>query len=349
MSDGAVVTRPTTDERLTPTSWVTRLLRRPAVSAGIAALVIFVFFSVTTQSFASSAGIATWLESAATIGIMAVPVGLLMTAGEFDLSAGVMVGFSGLVTGVLTTHYGVNVWLSMALSAVACLAVGVLNGMLVTRTRLPSFIVTLGTFFVLQGVNLALLKAIIGQVSIQGMNRVPGFRDVQWLLASRTSIFGMQVQASVWWWVAVVALGTWVLTRTRYGNWIYAVGGAFESAREVGVPVKRTKVALFTATAGCGWLVGQISLFRFGTAQSSSGIGLELIFIICAVVGGCVMTGGVGSAIGPALGALIYGMANLGIVYAGWDNNWLKAFLGVMLLLAVLLNNYIRERAEGLR
>lgn len=337
------------DERLAPISWPQRLLRRPAVSAGIAALAIFVFFSSITSTFASPAGIATWLESAAMIGIMAVPVGLLMTGGEFDLSAGVMVGFSGLVTGVLTTHYGVNVWVAMALSALVCLAVGVLNGLLVTRTRLPSFIVTLGTFFVLQGINLAALKAVIGQVSVQGMNQVPGFRDVQWVLASRTDVFGMQVQASVWWWLAVVAVGTWVLTRTRYGNWIFAVGGAFESAREVGVPVKRTKVALFTATAGCGWLVGQIALFRFGTAQSSSGIGQELIFIICAVVGGCVMTGGVGSAIGPALGALIYGMANLGIVYAGWDNNWLKGFLGVMLLLAVLLNNYIRERAEGLR
>ncbi|QAY68830.1 ABC transporter permease [Xylanimonas protaetiae] len=337
------------DERLAPTSPLTRLLRRPAVSAGVAALVIFVFFSLTTTTFASPAGAATWLESAATIGIMAVPVGLLMTAGEFDLSAGVMVGFSGLVTGVLTTHYGVDVWLSMAISAVMCVAVGTLNGLLVTRTRLPSFIVTLGTFFVLQGINLALLKAIIGQVSIQGMNQVPGFRSVQWVLASRTAIGGMQVQAAVWWWLLVVALGTWVLTRTRYGNWIFAVGGAFEPAREVGVPVKRTKVALFMATAFCGWFVGQVALFRFGTAQSSSGIGQELVYIICAVVGGCVMTGGVGSAIGPALGALIYGMANLGIVYAGWDNNWLKAFLGVMLLLAVLLNNYIRERAEGLR
>ncbi|ACZ31487.1 Monosaccharide-transporting ATPase [Xylanimonas cellulosilytica DSM 15894] len=340
---------PAGDERVAPTSPLTRLLRRPAVSAAIAALVIMAFFSAITPTFSSPAGIATWLESAAIIGIMAVPVGLLMTAGEFDLSAGVMVGFSGLVTGVLTTHYGIDVWLAMGSAAIVCVAVGVLNGLLVTRTRLPSFIVTLGTFFVLQGVNLAVLKLIIGQVSIQGMAAVPGFRDVQWLLASRTDLFGMQVQASVWWWLLVVAVGTWVLTRTRYGNWIFAVGGAFESAREVGVPVKRTKVALFAATALCGWLVGQIMLFRFGTAQSSTGVGQELIYIICAVVGGCVMTGGVGSAIGPALGALIYGMANLGIVYAGWDNNWLKAFLGVMLLLAVLLNNFIRERAEGLR
>jgi simple sugar transport system permease protein len=306
---------------------------------------------LSTANFWSPLGIATWLESAATIGIMAVPVGLLMTGGEFDLSAGVMVGFSGLVTGVLATHFGLNVWLAMLVSLLLCAAVGLLNGLLVMRTKLPSFIVTLASFFVLQGINLAAVRAIIGQVSVQGMATVPHFRGVQWLLASQTSLFGTGafIQSSVWWWLAIVAIGTWVLTRTRAGNWIFAVGGASDAARATGVPVKRTKVGLFMAVAVCGWLAGQISLFRFGTVQSATGVGLELIYIICAVVGGCVMTGGIGSAIGPALGALIYGMANLGIIYAGWDNNWLKAFLGVMLLLAVLLNNYIRSRAVGLR
>jgi simple sugar transport system permease protein len=319
-----------------------RLIGRPAVSAGIAALVVLLFFSLATENFWSPLGIATWLESAATIGIMAVPV---------DLSAGVMVGFSGLVTGVLATHFGVNVWVSMLISLLMCAAIGALNGLLVLRTKLPSFIVTLASFFVLQGVNLAVVRAIIGQVSVQGMTQVPYFRSVQWLLASQTSLFGTGafIQSSVWWWLAVVAIATWVLTRTRAGNWIFAVGGNFDAAKATGVPLNRTKIGLFMAVAVSGWLVGQISLFRFGTVQSGTGVGLELIYIICAVVGGCVMTGGVGSAVGPALGALIYGMANLGIIYAGWDNNWLKAFLGVMLLLAVLLNNYIRRRAVGLK
>lgn len=330
---------------------IRRTLGRPAISAAFAALIILLFFSFATDAFASPLGVATWLESAATIGIMAVPVGLLMTGGEFDLSAGVMIGFSGLVTGVLTTHFHVSVWLAMLVSLLLCALVGLLNGFLVIRTGLPSFIVTLASFFVLQGINLAAVRAIIGQVSVQGMANVPYFRSVQWLLASQTSMFGTGAffQSSVWWWLAIVAIGTWVLTRTKAGNWIFAVGGDVNAARATGVPVRRTKIGLFLAVAVCGWLAGQISLFRFGTVQSSTGVGLELIFIICAVVGGCVMTGGVGSAIGPALGALIYGMANLGIIYAGWDNNWLKAFLGVMLLLAVLLNNYIRRRALGLK
>ena len=337
-----------------PNSALTRIrsfLGKPAISAGVAALVILLFFAITTANFWSPLGVATWLESAATIGIMAVPIGLLMTGGEFDLSAGVMVGFSGLVTGVLATHYGVNVWLAMLISLVLCAAIGLLNGILVMRTGLPSFIVTLASFFVLQGVNLAVVRALIGQVSVQGMSGVPYFRSVQWVFASQTSMFGTGAHfpASLWWWLGVVVVGTWALSRTKAGNWIFAVGGDVNAARATGVPVKRTKIGLFMAVAVCGWLAGQISLFRFGTVQSGTGVGLELIYIICAVVGGCVMTGGIGSAVGPALGALIYGMANLGIIYAGWDNNWLKAFMGVLLLLAVLLNNYIRRRALGLR
>jgi simple sugar transport system permease protein len=339
------------DERLVPASRMVKLFRRPEVGAAIAAIAVLIFFSVVTETFRQPSGIATWLESSATIGIMAVAVGLLMIGGEFDLSAGVMTGFSALITGVLTTHYGVNVWVSVLLALIICLGVGMLNGILVMKTQLPSFIVTLGTFFVLQGVDLALLKAIIGQVSVQGMAGVPGFQQVQWVLASQTSMFGTgsYIQASVWWCLAIVVIATWILTRTKIGNWIFAVGGAVDSARQTGVPVFWTKVGLFMGTAFAGWLVGQISLFRYGTAQSSSGVTQELIFIICAVVGGCAMTGGFGSAIGPVLGALIYGMTNLGIVYAGWDNNWLKAFLGVMLLLAVLLNNYVRKRSEGRR
>ena len=154
------------------------------------------------------------------------------------------------------------------------------------------------------------------------------------------------VYASVFWWIGVTAVATWVLLRTRAGNWIFAVGGAADlgpPGRRSGLP---TKVGLFMTTAGAGWLVGMLLLFTTSTVQSNTGVGQEFIYIICAVVGGCLMTGGYGSAIGAALGALIYGMVNQGIVYSGWDNNWLKAFLGVMLLGAVLLNEWVRKRAE---
>jgi simple sugar transport system permease protein len=151
----------------------------------------------------------------------------------------------------------------------------------------------------------------------------------------------------VLWWFAVAAVATWILLRTRAGNWIFAVGGAKESARQVGVPVVKTKIGLFMGTAGAAWLVGMISLFRTSTVQANTGVGQEFIYIICAVVGGCLLTGGFGSAIGAALGALIYGMVFQGITFAQWDTNWLRTVLGGMLLAAVLLNNLVRTRAGG--
>jgi len=336
----------TADERVATTSWAARMMRRPEVGAAVAAFLIFVFFSTTTDAFLTVGGASTWLESSAQFGIMAVAVALLMIGGEFDLSAGAMVGTTGLIVGVLATKLEVNIWVAVLVALVAAALIGILNGWLVVRTRLPSFIVTLGTFFVLQGINLAGTKLVTGQVSVQGFSNVAGFYNARWVFGSSTQFGGFTLQISVMWWRLCTAVATWVLLRTRPGNWIFAVGGDQDSARQVGVPVTRTKIGLFMTTALAAWLVGMLQLFKTSTVQASTGVGQEFIYIICAVVGGCLLTGGYGSAIGAALGALIYGMTLQGIVFAQWDNNWLKAFLGVMLLGAVLVNNWIRQHAE---
>ncbi|MFI5060427.1 MAG: ABC transporter permease [Actinomycetales bacterium] len=326
-----------------------RLLARPEIGALVAALAVMIFFTVYTTTFMTLPGAGVWLESASTFGIMAVAVALLMIGGEFDLSAGVMTGFTALIVGVLTSHYGLNIWIAAVIALAAALAIGAINGFLVMRTGLPSFIVTLGTFFVLAGIDLAVTKLITGQVAIQGMTSVPLYNSIQPLFGSSIEIGGGTFYVSVLWWVVATAVATWVLLRTRAGNWIFAVGGALNSSRQVGVPIMRTKVGLFMTTAGAGWLVGMISLFRTSTVQANTGVGQEFIYIICAVVGGCLLTGGFGSAIGAALGALIYGMVFQGITFAEWDTNWLRTVLGVMLLLAVFLNHWVRLRAGGSR
>jgi len=335
------------DERMAPTSRLTTVLRRPEVGSAVATVLVFVFFAVYTEQFLSDAGVGTWLNSSSRIGIVAVAVALLMIGGEFDLSTGTMVGTTGLMVGVLTTHYGVNIFVAAAVALLVALAIGALNGILVMRTGLPSFIVTLGTFFVLQGVNVALTKAIIGQVAVQGMKQVPYYDTIQPIFGGTFTVIGAAMNASVLWWIGVTAVATWILLRTRAGNWIFAVGGAQSSARQTGVPVTATKVGLFMGTAGAAWLVGMTTLFKTSTVNGATGVGDEFIFIICAVVGGCLMTGGFGSAIGAALGALIFGMTQQGIVYARWDSDWLYAFLGVMLLGAVLVNNWVKARAEA--
>lgn len=337
------------DERLATTSTVSRLLTRPEMGAAVAAIAVMIFFSLNSDRFLTTAGAGVWLESASTFGIMAVAVALLMIGGEFDLSAGVMTGFTALVVGILTTNYGLNIWAAVLIALLLALAVGAFNGYMVMRTGLPSFIITLGTFFILQGIDLAVTKLIIGQVTIQGMTDVPFYDSIQPVFGASFTIAGGTFYVSVLWWLAVTAIATWVLLRTKAGNWIFAVGGAQQSARQVGVPVLKTKIGLFMTTAAAGWLVGMISLFRTSTVQANTGVGQEFIYIICAVVGGCLLTGGYGSAIGAALGALIYGMTFQGITFAQWDTNWLRTFLGAMLLAAVLLNNWVRTRAETSR
>jgi simple sugar transport system permease protein len=354
---------PQQDERLSSSNRWSRILRRPEIGAIAGALVIFLFFTLYTDSFFEPAGASTWILNASTIGIMAVAVALLMIGGEFDLSAGAMIGTTGLTTGILMTEFGTNVWVSILVSLVIAIGIGALNGYLVMWTRLPSFIVTLGTFFVLQGVNLAVTKILIDKVSVTGLGDAAGFFDGKQIFGSFVNIemgwvpwledsdakTTLTLYAATFWFLAVTAVATWVLLRTKAGNWIFAVGGAQQSSRQVGVPVLKTKVGLFMTTAFAGWLVGMLQLFKTTSVQSTTGVGQEFIFIICAVVGGCLLTGGYGSAIGAAFGALIYGMVQQGIPQAGWDNDWLYAFLGVMLLGAVLINNWVKTRAESMR
>jgi simple sugar transport system permease protein len=326
-----------------------RLIWSPAVGAALGALGVFVFFSAVTEHFLSRLGAANWLDDASTLGIMAVAVALLMIGGEFDLSAGVMTASTALVTAVLATREGMNVWPALGVSLVFALAVGAFNGLLVVRTGLPSFIVTLGTFLALQGLNLGITRRLTGTVQVSGMRDTTGYRSAARLFASTVDVGGTAFEVSILWWAAVTAVAAWVLVRTRFGNWVFAAGGSAAGARAVGVPVARTKVALFATTAFAGWIVGSITLLRNGSVQANQGIGLEFQYIVAAVIGGCLLTGGFGSAIGAALGALVFGMTQQGIVYLRWDADWFYFFLGAMLLLAVLANRLVRRYAEAAR
>ncbi|MET0134857.1 MAG: ABC transporter permease [Kibdelosporangium sp.] len=337
------------DERLVKPGLWDRLVVRPEIGALLGALLVFVFFSVVTGQFLSPLGVANWLDDASTLGIMAVAVSMLMIGGEFDLSAGVMTASTALVTAILSTQAGLNVWLALLVSLAFALAVGALNGWLVMRTGLPSFIVTLGTFLALQGLNLGITRLVTGTVQVSGMRATDGYESTGSLFASTIDIGGTAFQVSILWWIVFAALAAWVLVRTRFGNWIFAVGGSSLSSRAVGVPVVRTKILLFMTTAFAAWVVGSINLLRNAGVQANQGIGLEFQYIIAAVIGGCLLTGGFGSAVGAAIGALIFGMARQGIVYAQWDSDWFMLFLGIMLLAAVLVNNTFRRRAERVR
>jgi simple sugar transport system permease protein len=338
------------DERVVRVGPLARLLTRPDIGAFIGAIGVFfafAYFARAVNWIGDPAIAAGWTDQAAQYGIVAVPVALLMIGGEFDLSAGVMIGSSGLLLGYLTTHADLNIWPAMALVLVFGLVVGFINGMTVVKTKLPSFIVTLATFFVLQGVNAAGTLKLTGQTAIQDIDTASGFNSARRFFASDLTHYDFKVK--VLWWIGLTIVGAWLLAKSRFGNWIYSAGGDPTAARNVGVPVARTKITLFMMTSGVAALMGIIEALELRSMQAKEGIGLEFIFIICAVVGGCLLTGGYGSVIGTLFGAAMLGMVQLGIIDAQWDSNWTYTFQGAILFAAVLLNTIVRSRAQKAR
>jgi simple sugar transport system permease protein len=341
-----LVAPPEADERIARKSMLGRLLGRPEIGALAGAIVIFILFFVVAPPFREAPSIATVLYQSSLYGIPAVGVALLMIGGEFDLSAGVAVITASLVASMTSYQLSANVWVGVAVSLIVALAIGALNGYLLVKTRLPSFLVTLATFFMLTGLNLAVTKLVTGGVATKDISDIDGFDSAKALFSSEFQVGGVTIRITLLWWVLFVLVATWVLLRTHIGNWIFAAGGADASARAVGVPVNRVKIGLFMTVAFLCWFTGMHILFSFNTVQSGQGPGNEFLYIIAAVVGGCLLTGGYGSAVGAAIGAFIFGMTEQGIVLAGWEADWFKFFLGAMLLGATLLNVYIRRRAE---
>jgi len=617
-----------TDERLAYRGVFQRLLVRPEIGAIIGAVSIWIFFWAVAVPFGTTGGTANILDQSATLGIMAVAVSMLMIGGEFDLSSGAATGALGIATILLVKDTGalggagLNMFIAIPLTLVLALFIGWFNGTMVERTSLPSFIVTLGTFFILKGAKLGISKLVVDQIQVGRIDEGAGYsfwrkifasewqrndhqfgtRDFFYSLgivggfamlmiavhefnyarrktleasgaaltvagliggvagivilhttdgtsgnitgaivigvASMVGLFGFgwwrfeplhdrgtlqvgshvsrsfgigltlvvlgvlsalvldstsssdivlliteqglramlfiglatagitfmvigvrqasainQITKSVglvvvsatiaslafiirsessspkfrgaafsillvaallalsWavtsscfeerrfpdisadrigkllaltgsisiavgtvirllfttsdeiaggispakfsvrivWFLAFAAVATWVLGRTKFGSWTFAVGGNKDAARQVGVPAARTKTQLFMIVSAAAWLVGLLLAFRLNTLQSGTGDGLEFEYIIAAVVGGTMLTGGYGSAFGGAIGAVIMAISKAGIPFSGWNSDWRFVFLGGILLLAVIANNFIRSKAEASR
>lgn len=321
-----------------------RVLSRPGLGAGAGAVLVWLVFAIVAgPGFRSPAGTAAVLNAAAPLGVLSVAVALLMIGGEFDLSVGSVIGLAGMGIMLLTRHWGWPLWPAIGVTVLLCAAIGFVNGWLVVRTGLPSFIVTLGTLFVLRGLTIATSRLFTRRTQLGGLADVPGYAVARTLFASEP--FGL-FRVSVLWWLGVVAAGTWVLLRTRTGNWICGAGGNADAARRAGVPVDRVRVGLFMATALAACLVAILQVVRFTGADALRGEQQEFRAIIAVVIGGTLLTGGHGSVVGAALGALVFGMVQQGIVITGVDADWFQVFLGVMLVIAVLGNSWIRRSVE---
>jgi simple sugar transport system permease protein len=235
---------------------------------------------------------------------------------------------------------------SLLVALLITLGVGLFNGAMVVTTKLPSFIITLGALFIFRGLATAIPRTMTNRTQLGGFDTIPGFESINAIFGQKIDLFGSRFDISIIWWVALTALATWTLMRTRVGNWIFGVGGDSNASRNVGVPVYRLKIALFMTTAFAAFLVALMQVTQFKGADSLRGELQEFNAIIAAVVGGVLLTGGYGSVIGATLGALIFAMVQQGIIITGVDGDWFKVFVGAILVVAVIFNNFVRQQAQ---
>lgn len=340
------------DERVREVGFAQRLLVLPGTGAVLITILLWAFFAIVANenNFVSWPATAAIFNRAAALGILAIAVALLMIGGEFDLSVGSIVGFAGMAIMVGATEsaaggFGWSMWPAVFVALVAALLIGLFNGLLVVTTRLPSFIVTLGSLFIFRGLAVAITRQRTNRTQLGNLDEVAGFGFFDTIFGSEIDLFGASFDVAILWWIALALLATWILIRTEWGNWIFGTGGAAESARNVGVPVSRVKVILFMGTAFAAFLVALIQAVQFTGSDALRGTLQEFNAIIAVVVGGTLLTGGYGSAIGAFFGALAFATLQQGVIIWGVDADWFRVFVGGLLVVAVVFNNYIRQRA----
>lgn len=332
------------------------LFRRPEAGAAAGFILIFLFFGYFgwDKNFLTALGSSTWLNFASKVGIIAIPVGFLMIAGEMDISVGAVIPAGGIVLAMAVNLLGMNIWLAILLSLAVAGAIGWANGMLVTRTRVPSLIVTLATLFVVAGLNAYFSKQFAGttQHSMQDVGPVSEFimGDYHSLIfgsdGNEITIF-RSLQSSFFIWIVFAAALYYVLHVSPWGNWIFAMGGDQDSARNAGIPTNRLKIALYMLSAMSAALVGMTEAMLANTASTTTQFGMIFNTIICVVVGGVLLTGGFGTVTGTIFGTLTFGIVFQGINFTTFDKDLNMLFIGVLLLVAVLMNDTFRNWATS--
>ncbi|WP_423065352.1 ABC transporter permease [Devosia sp. CN2-171] len=315
------------------------LLRRPEAGALLGLVAVLIFFSIFGgTSFLKIAGMSSWLNVAATLGVIAIPVGLLMIAGELDISVGAMVPAGAMTVSIISGHFGLPIWVGVAATLGFGVLVGLINGLMVVRTAVPSLIVTLGSLFAVQGMVLGLSVFITKSTSValktEGLAKML-FGDF---------VFG-QLQVMVIWWLVATAAYVYFIHFSKFGNWVFAMGGDKVSARNAGIPTERLTITLFVLSSTSAAFVGMCQAILYNSAQVAGGQSFIFNSIISVVVGGVLLTGGFGSVIGIFFGTITFAIVTQGIYYTDFDRNWSSLIIGVLLLLAVLMNNTFRRAA----
>lgn len=351
-----------TDQRLTPVavgeadetqaevgldsepSWLGRLIRNREVGIFLVAILLFIILAMVNQEgqvnkFTHADNLITIARQISIITILAVGMTFIIVVAEIDLSIGSMFAVTGVLLGILIKEMGYNPWVALLVTLGIGTAIGFTNGVITTKLNVPSFVVTLGGLSAFRGVALALA----GGWPVAGL---PPFRfyDVTggYLVIQTTSYFSVPMQ--VIWMIAVLAIGWWLLSQTRFGYHVYATGSNKEAAVLAGIPTDRIKIAAFMLM---GFLVALASALQLGflkSFQPTNGQGLELDVIAAVIIGGTNLFGGSGNIVGTLLGALIIGMITNGLILAGVPTYYQFVAIGIIIVLAVVLDQQIRKR-----
>ena len=316
-------------------------LRRPAAASFLSLIAVVAFYVIFGGvDLLQLAAAASWMNLAANLGIVAIPVGLLMIAGQIDISIGAMIPAGSITTAILSGHYGLPIEAGMLAALGLGVLVGLVNGLLTVRTTVPSLIITLGTLIGMQGVVLSAAMLLVGKASVPLM-------APDWAKFIFGQLLGGSHQVIILWWIALTVVLAFVLHMSRFGNWIYALGGDKLSARNAGIPTDRLTIALFVLSATAASFVGMCQAILFNSSQVSGGMGYIFNAISSVVVGGVLLTGGFGSVMGIFVGTLTFAIVIQGIYFTQIDRNWSSLIIGVTLLAAMAMNESFRNIAIG--
>ncbi|MDD9732650.1 ABC transporter permease [Mameliella sp. AT18] len=305
----------------------------------IGTIVVYVFFaSLGGKVFLGAPGWSAFLTMAAEVGIIALPVGLLMIAGELDISVGAVVPAAALTCALVSGHYDLPTWYGVLAGLAVGLMIGFINGYLVSRTAIPSLIITIGTMFGTMGLTLGLTVLIAGST---GVFMTPD--PVAKLMLGESINFMFRV--TIFWWLGFALVIYYLLHVAPWGNWVFALGGDRDSARNAGIPIRRVTISLYMLSGFAAAFVGVSQVLTFGSAQVAAGQAFIFNSIMCVVIGGVLLTGGAGSVVGIVLGTLTFSIVNQGIFFSGLDPNYGSIIIGALLLIAVMSNDTFRKLA----
>ena len=311
-----------------------RFMLRPEATALAAVVFLFIVFTVLSpRLFPTTLTYVSIMSVAAELGIVSIGVTILMIGGHFDLSVGAVLGLSSFVCVTLMRDFGLPPYVAAPAAVLVGACLGAVNGAIVVRFRIHSFVVTLGTMLIWRGVTIALTGGFPMTVPVS-----PAFKA----LMSGTLLGGCRM--SMLWFFVIGLIGIFLLVRTRFGNWIQARGQNEQAARNLGVPVDRVTLLLFMLASSLAAVAGVIQVARFSSVDALRGEGIELQAVAVTVIGGTLLSGGFGSVIGTVLGAITFGMIQVGLVLAGAPGHFFRTLTGLIVVGAVILNTDVGRR-----